>query len=181
MKEKNTFKIIFALLAVFLAVLPFLVSINDLLTRAVESIGWYGWLQDKIVPWEIGLVGIFARRLGIDFIAHPQGMSVNGIYAQLSWNCIGWQSLFFLIITFIFGLRGKYTFFSKTLVILIGILGTFWINILRMTLTVFLLVYSRRLFALVFHDYLAVIMTVIWLMLFWWFSYSFVLVKKRLQ
>ncbi|MFC1727800.1 GxxExxY protein, partial [Patescibacteria group bacterium] len=32
--------------------------------------------------------------------------------------------------------------------------------------------------AVVFHDYLAAIMTVIWLIVFWWFSFSFVLEDK---
>jgi hypothetical protein len=63
----------------------------------------------------------------------------------------------------------------------IGILGTFWLNILRMLLTVLLAVHTPAIFRVVFHDYLAAITTVIWLFGFWWFSYSFVLeeVDKR--
>jgi len=64
---------------------------------------------------------------------------------------------------------------------LIGILGTFLINLLRIALTVVLLVVSRPLFAVVFHDYLAAIMTIIWLVIFWWFAYSFVLEEKVMR
>jgi hypothetical protein len=41
-----------------------------------------------------------------------------------------------------------------------------------------LLVISRPLFAVVFHDYLAAIVTIVWLVVFWWFAYKFVLVEK---
>ena len=61
---------------------------------------------------------------------------------------------------------------------MIGLLGTFLVNLLRIVFTVILLVVSRPLFAMVFHDYLAAIMTIIWLVIFWWFAYSFVLEEK---
>ncbi|KPJ70708.1 hypothetical protein AMJ51_01200 [Microgenomates bacterium DG_75] len=179
MRQKNIFKLIFALLAVMLAILPFMVSFNDILTQVVERIGAYLWIQRVIVPWEVRMVGVTVRPLGIDYLAHPEGMSVNGVYAKLSWNCIGWQSLLLLIITFAFGLRGSYTLLSKIEVVLIGLLGTFLVNILRMTITVIILAVSRPLFAVVYHDYLAAIMTILWLVGFWWFSYSFVLLPKE--
>ena len=182
MRQKRVFQIALAALAIMLAVLPFIVSINDLLTRAVENAGWYAWVQRYIVPWEIKLVGVMVTPLGIDFVAHPEGFTANGTYAHLSWNCIGWQSLILFLITLPFGLKGgDYTRLSKVEAILIGLLGTFLVNLLRIAFTVVLLVYSRPLFAVVFHDYLAAIMTVIWLVVFWWFSYSFVLEERELE
>ena len=74
-----------------------------------------------------------------------------------------------------------YTFFSKTEAFLIGLLGTFLINLLRITLTVILLVVARPLFAVVFHDYLAAIVTIVWLIVFWWFAYAFVLDEKQIK
>lgn len=179
MKQKGVFKIIFALLAIMVAILPFLVSFNDILTRLVEKIGLYLWIQEKIVPWEIRMVGVLIRPLGINFIAHPEGFTVNGAYAKLSWNCIGWQSLFLFLITLPFGFKGgSYTLISQIETFFIGILGTFLINLGRMAFTVVLLVVSRPLFAVVFHDYLAATITVIWLLGFWWFSYAFILMPK---
>lgn len=178
MKQKNVFIIIFAFLAITLPLLPFLVSFNDVLTHAIENLGWYSWIQQVIVPYEIKMVGVLVKLLGIDFIAHKEGMTINNTYAHLSWNCIGWQSLLLLFITFIIGLKRKYTFFSKLETIIIGIIGTILVNLLRMAFTVVLIVVSRPLFAVVFHDYLAAIMTVVWLGFFWWFAYSFILEKK---
>jgi exosortase/archaeosortase family protein len=179
MKQKRVFKLALAALAILMMVLPFVVSINDLLTRWVESVGWYAWVQEKIVPWEVRLVGAMVTPLGIDFIAHPEGFTANGTYARLTWNCIGWQSLLLFLISLPVGLAaGRYTFFSKLEAVLIGLLGTFLINLLRISFTVVLLVWARPLFAVVFHDYLAAIMTVIWLVVFWWFSYSFVLEER---
>ena len=178
MKEKRTFAIIFALLAIFLAVLPFLVTFNEALTHLVEKLGAYMWVQERIVPLEVKMVGVLVTPLGINYLAHQNGMTVNGTYAGMTWNCIGWQSLLLLIITLVVGLRGNYTLVSKIETVLIGLLGTFIVNLLRLTLIVILLAYSRPLFAVVYHDYLAAIITILWLFGFWWFSYSFVLEEK---
>lgn len=178
MREKRTFGIIFALLAVFLAVLPFLVTFNEALTHLVERLQLYMWVQEQIVPLEVKMVGVLVRPLGINYLAHPNGMTVNGIYAGMTWNCIGWQSLLLLIITLVVGLRGNYTLVSKMETVLIGLLGTFLVNMARLVFIVILLAYSRPLFAVVYHDYLSAIVTILWLFGFWWFSYSFVLEER---
>lgn len=179
MKQKRVFKLILAALAILLAVLPLVFSVNDFLTRIVENTGWYMWIQRTVVPWEAGLVGVVVKSLGIDFAAYPEGFSVNGIYARLSWNCVGWQSLLLFFVTVPIGFKGgNYTLFSELEAFLIGVLGTFLVNLVRICFTVLLLVFSRTLFAIVFHDYLAAIMTVVWLVVFWWFSYSYVLEPK---
>lgn len=178
MREKRTFTIIFALLAVLLAILPFLVSFNEILTHLVEKFGLYMWVQNIIVPLEVKMVGVLVSPSGIRYLAHPGGMTVNGTYAQMTWNCLGWQSLLLFLITLLFGLQGNYTLQSKIEAVLIGLLGTFFVNLLRLTIIVFLLAYSRPLFAIVYHDYLAAIVTIIWLFGFWYFSYSCVLEEK---
>lgn len=179
MKQKKVFRFVLAALAILLMILPFLVSFNDLLTKMVEKIGWYAWVQSKIVPWEVRLVGVLVKPLKIKFVAYPEGFTANNIYARLSWNCIGWQSLLLFLLTLPVGFRAAdYTFFSKIIALSIGLLGTFWVNLLRIVFTVVLLVVSRPLYALVFHDYLAAIITIIWLFVFWWFCYSFVLEEK---
>ena len=76
--EKRTFLLIFALLAVFLAVLPFLVTFNEILTQMVEKLRVYMWIQERIVPLEVKMVGVLVVPLGINYIAHPNGMTVNG-------------------------------------------------------------------------------------------------------
>jgi len=180
MKQKRTFGIIFALLAVFLAILPFLVSFNEVLTHLVEKFNLYMWVQERIVPLEVKMVGVLVKPFGVNYLAHPGGMTVNGTYARLTWNCLGWQSLLLLIITLIFGLRGNYTLVSKIEAVLIGLLGTFLVNLFRLVVIVLLLAYARPLFAVVYHDYFAAIVTILWLFGFWWFSYSFVLEERKI-
>lgn len=177
-KQKRTFTLIFSLLAVFLAVLPFLVTFNEALTHLVEKLRLYMWVQEQIVPLEVKMVGVLVSPLGINYLAHQNGMTVNGIYAGMTWNCIGWQSLLLLIITLGVGLRGNYTLVSKIEAVLIGFLGTFLVNLTRLVFVTLLLAYARPLFAIVYHDYLAAIVTILWLFGFWWFSYSYVLEER---
>lgn len=179
MREKQTFALIFALLIALLVVLPFLVTFNEALTHLVERFNLYMWIQEKVVPIEVKMVGVLVKPLGVDYVAYKGGMMVNGVFARLTWNCIGWQSLLLLTITIVTGLYGRsYTFWSKTETVMIGFLGTFLVNLLRLVIVVILLAYFRPLFAIVYHDYLAAIVTIIWLFVFWWFSYSFVLEEK---
>jgi len=65
--------------------------------------------------------------------------------------------------------------------ILIGLLGTFLVNMARLALIVIILAYSRPLFAVVYHDYLAAIVTILWLFGFWYFAYSFVLEPYKIE
>lgn len=180
MKEKRTFALIFALLTILLVVLPFLVTFNEALTHLVEKFNLYVWVQERVVPVEVKMVGVLVRPLGIDYVAYKGGMAVNGTYARMTWNCIGWQSLFLLIITLVAGLKsGSFTFWSKIEAIIIALLGTFMINLLRLAFIVILFTISRPVYAIVYHDYLAAVVTIVWLFFFWWFSYSFILGEKQ--
>lgn len=180
MREKRTFALIFAILAILLAILPFLVTFNETLTHLVEKLRLYTWVQEQVVPVEVKMVGVLVRPLGINYVALPGGMRVNGLYAQMTWNCIGWQSLLLLGITLVAGLRGgSYTLGSKIEMILIGLLGTFLVNLFRLAFIIILLAYLRPLFAIIYHDYLAAIVTILWLFGFWWFGYSYVLEESR--
>jgi exosortase/archaeosortase family protein len=181
MREKRTFAIIFALLAVMLAILPFLVSFNEILTKIVESFGLYMWVQEKIVPLEVKMVGVLVSPFPLKFVAHQNGMTVNGVFAEMTWNCLGWKSLLLYLITIVVGMGGNYTRLSKIEAITIGLLGTFLVNLLRLTIITLLLAYSRPLYAIVYHDYLSAIVTIIWLFVFWRFAYEYVLEEKTSQ
>lgn len=179
MREKRTFAIIFALLAVMLAVLPFLVSFNEILTKLVESFKLYMWVQEKIVPLEVKMVAVLVSPFPMKFIAHEQGMTVNGTYAQMTWNCLGWQSLLLFLVTIAVGLKGNYTRLSKVEAITIGLLGTFLVNLLRLTIIILLLAFAKPIYAYVYHDYLAAVVTILWLFVFWWFAYAYILEEKQ--
>lgn len=179
MKQKRVFKTIFGILAILLAVLPFLVAFNEALTKVIEEFVLYTWVQEKIVPLQVGLVSYMSGLLGVKVLPYANGMLVKGRFLEMTWNCIGWQSLLLFGITLFVGLKGhNYTRFSKAETILYGILGIFWINILRLTAIVAIYNYLTPAYTYVYHDYFAAIITVVYLFVFWWFAYKYVLEEK---
>jgi exosortase/archaeosortase family protein len=182
MQQKRVFKTILALFVIFLLILPFLVSFNDALTRLVEKFTLYTWMQNAIVPYEVKMVIVLTGVFGFHNItAYTDGFGVSGAYLQMTWNCIGWQSILLLLITFYVGLRGhRFTLESILEAVGIGILGTFLVNLLRLAFIVILYELSRPIYAITYHDYLAAIVTTIWLFYFWSFVYKYVLVEKEI-
>ena len=163
-------------------ILPFIVSFNEALTKLVERFVLYVWIQEHIVPLQTRLVGVLVMPFGLDYTAYNNGMVVNGLRMGMTWNCLGWQSLLLLGVSLFAGLRGgKYKFLSKVEVLILGLIGIFWVNLIRIAFTVLLAVYALPVFRIVFHDYLAAFTTVAFLLGFWWFAYSFVLVERKIQ
>lgn len=185
--QKQTFKLLLAGLAVMLALLPFVTTFNTILTEIINSVGLYQAIQDRLVPWESSLIVVIVRWLGINAFLLPKeevGAFViqkgsEYIPADLQWNCLGWQSLVLLALSFIAGLQGNFTNLSRIECIAIGLLGTFLLNILRMVFITVGIYYINTAFALLVHDYFAALTTILWLFFFWWFSYSFVLENRE--
>lgn len=176
-KDKQVFRVIFLGISILLAILPFVVTANEFLTRIVERNALYLFLQGTIVPLEAKMMGVLLMPFGYEygFSQTNSTIVVNGLPMGITWNCLGWQSFLLLFLTLLVGLRGCYTRFSVVEALGIGILGTFWLNIFRMLFTVLLAVHFPAVFRIVFHDYLAAGTTVVWLFGFWWFSYAYVL------
>lgn len=187
MNQKTTFKKLFAGIAILLAVLPFLVTFSAVLTELFNKIGWYIWLQEQVVPFEARLVAVLLRLVSIKGIITPTSNFAmllekpdnTYIPVSLEWNCLGWQSLVLLGLTLVTGLRGNWKIISKAEAMLIGIIGTFLINIFRMAFITSLAYYWNSVAAMIIHDYFAAFVALIWLIFFWWFSYSFVLEAKE--
>ncbi len=180
MRRSNVFSTIFALLIVFLMVMPFLLTFNESLTRFVEKFRLYSALQEFVVPIQVQVVTLLVRILGIKAVAHVNGFEVNGTYLVMTWNCVGWQSLLLFAITLYVGFKnGAYTLWSKVETVVIGILGTFLVNIVRLTVIVVIFAYLRPIYGIVYHDYLAALVTAVWLFVFWWFSYKYVLQDRK--
>ncbi|OGD92418.1 hypothetical protein A3C33_04580 [Candidatus Curtissbacteria bacterium RIFCSPHIGHO2_02_FULL_42_58] len=93
-------------------------------------------------------------------------------------NCIGWQSLVLFGLTVFTGFGGKFTKISLLQAFMIGVLGTFLMNVLRITVVALIAFFAGRLPAVIFHDYFSVVVTIGWLFFFWWFSYAFVLEER---
>ncbi len=179
MKQKKIFFSLFVLLAFLFILLPFLTTFNDLLTKLVIKFSFYVFLQEKIVPLEITAVGVVLKLIRISYTQFPDGLQVDNTFLKFSWNCLGWQSLVIFLGSLVIGLRNtSYTLVSKFKTIVFGLLGIFWVNVLRISFTIVLAKVSMPLFRYVFHDFLAAIVTIIWLFFFWWFAYSFILEEK---
>jgi exosortase/archaeosortase family protein len=180
-KQKKVFIALFLGFSLVMIVLPFLVTANDLLTKIVEKNFLYLWVQNNVVPLEAKMMGAILIPFGYDFAFSPTNslLVVNGLTMEITWNCLGWQSFLLLFITLLAGFRGRYKLLSILEALGIGVLGTFWLNILRMLFTVLLAVHAPPIFRIVFHDYLAAATTLVWLFAFWWFAYSYVLEEKK--
>lgn len=182
--SRRTVGNIFLLLVFVLLLMPFWLTFQDILTRLIMSVQWYRVLQNFIVPYELRIVAAILHLLGFPIQsgqAYIQwGKSGGGkevIY--LAWNCIGWQTLVLFVITLFTGLSGKHTISSKVETFLIGVLGTYLMNVFRISLVIVVYLLTGRIFGTVFHDYFSNIFSLCWLMFFWWFSYSFVLVDRE--
>lgn len=161
-------------------ILPFLVSFNEALTKLVEQFALYNWMQKQIVPIQVRLVTVILSPFKLDLVPYLDGFRVKGTYLRMTWNCLGWQSLLLLTITLIVGFgSGNYTRQSKLETMVIGLLGTFLVNLVRLSIIVWLFNFSRTVYAVVYHDYLAAIVTTVWLFYFWWFVYKYVLEEKE--
>lgn len=179
---KSTFKTLFLLLAVILLLLPFITTFNEFLTSFVMKIRFYRVIQDFIVPYQVKMISVILRLLGIN--ASPSLTTVGvgraiGSSFEISWNCIGWQSLVLLVISLFTGLQGPYRTYTKIQTILIGFMGTFLVNIVRISLVIIVAYHFGRLAGIIFHDYFSTMMIIAWLFFFWWFAFNFVLERKE--
>lgn len=183
MEEKSTFKLLFIVLSISLLLLPMVTTFNELLTRVVMEIKLYRLIQNFIVPFEAKMVVVVLRAIRIPAFPTPTSVNIGkpttiGNNMTLSWNCIGWQSFILLLITFATGLQGSYRLLGKIQTIIIGVLGTFLINIARISLVIVIAYHLSNLAAIIFHDYFSTLLIILWLFFFWWFAYGFVLEKE---
>jgi exosortase/archaeosortase family protein len=93
----------------------------------------------------------------------------------ISWNCIGWQSLILLGVSFFTGLRGHQPLESRAQVVLIGVAGTMLLNLLRVAAVAALAATWGQTAAVLFHDYGGTILVIGWLFAFWAFANRWIL------
>lgn len=177
---------VFLALTIFLMLFPFINTLNEFLVRIVEPLIFFKPLQELIIPYEARLVRVFLDFLAVPVAAGEPASQIITLVGKtggldpvaIGWNCLGWQSLVLILASLVMGLQGKFTLTSKIEVLLIGLLVTFWLNIFRLTTIFYLYYHLDRSKALIFHNYGAVILTIVWLFVFWWFSFKFVLESR---
>ena len=169
-----------AITCALLMLLPLVTTFDDLLTSWALQLGANNPLQG-IVPIEarmvvglLGLVGIHAAASGSHIVIWDAAGSMHTLF--ISWNCIGWQSLVLLGISFFSGLRGQQPLEARVQVVLIGVAGTMLLNLMRVAAVAAIAATFGQIPALIFHDYGGTILVVCWLFAFWIFVQRWILV-----
>ena len=168
-----------AIASIALLILPFFSTFGELLTKAAMAAGFDAWLGQWIAPVEGKLVHGALALIGIasayDGSLLYVGTGSGSLALYISWNCVGWQTVLFLLVSMATGLQGEYTRRSRLEVLALGVLGIAMLNILRITVVAVVAYAFGQLPAVIVHDYGSVIATVAFLMAFWAFAYNVVL------
>jgi len=177
--RRPIFRLILIMGAILLMILPFVTTFNEFLTRLVETAGLNVILTDWIVPFEVRMVAVILGMVGI-----PSQVSLDSIYLDkggfflplyISWNCVGWQSFILYAATLITGIQGPFTRISKVEAMLVGFLGTFLLNLLRIASVAMVAFWFGQLPAVIYHDYGGTVIILIWLFIYWWFCHGWLL------
>ena len=174
-----------AITCALLMLLPFVTTFDDLLTTWALALGANNPLQG-IVPIEsrmvvglLGVAGIHAAASGSHLVIWDSAGSMHTLF--ISWNCIGWQSLILLGVSFLSGLRGQQTVEARVQVVLIGVAGTMLLNLMRVAAVAATAATFGQTQATIFHDYGGTILVVVWLFAFWIFVQRFILIAPPLD
>jgi len=176
---RPTYQLILLLASALFLLLPFITTFNEFLTVVVMRLGLDGVLQGWVVPMEARMIAALIRLFGIRAAASQtslyltRGLSTIPIY--ISWNCVGWQSFILFLITLLTGLQGPYTRRSKVETVILGFLGTFLVNLWRISVVCVVAYYVGQLPAVIFHDYGGTILILLWLFAFWYFAHGYLL------
>ncbi len=165
--------------AIMLMILPFVTTFNEFLTRIVESAGLDAILTDWVVPVEARMIAVI-----LGFVGIPSQVSTTSIYLDkggfflpvyISWNCVGWQSFILYAATLVTGIQGPYTKVSKAEAMVVGFLGTFLLNLVRIASVAAVAFFFGQLPAVIYHDYGGTVIILLWLFAYWWFSHGWLL------
>ena len=176
-----TYQMILLLAAGLLLVLPFITTFNEFLTEAVIELRLDRILTHWVVPTEVRFIALILQPFGITtevtdaalYLYRPGSDFPIPVY--ISWNCVGWQSFILLGITLVTGLQGSFPVRRKMQLIALGLLGTFWMNLLRMAAVALVAYFFGRLPAVIFHDYGGTLMILVWLSVFWYALFNYFL------
>ena len=168
-----------AIACALLMVLPLVTTFDDLLTAWALRFGADTPLQ-AVVPLEARMVVTLLSMIGVHAVAAGTHLVVwdrSGVQHLLliSWNCIGWQSLILLAVSFVSGLRGEQPLEARVQAIVIGVAGTMLLNLLRVAAVAALAATAGQTAAIVFHDYGGTVLVVVWLFAYWAFVQRWIL------
>jgi len=136
-------------------------------------------IESRMVVGLLGVAGIHAAASGSHLVIWDSAGSMHTLF--ISWNCIGWQSLILLGVSFLSGLRGQQTVEARVQVVLIGVAGTMLLNLMRVAAVAATAATFGQTQATIFHDYGGTILVVVWLFAFWIFVQRFILIAPPLD
>ena len=169
--------------SIALLILPFFSTFGELLTKAAMAAGFDAWLGQWIAPIEGKLVHGALALVGVpsayDGSLLYVGTGRGSLALYISWNCVGWQTVLFLLVSMATGLQGEFTLRSRLETVALGVMGIALLNVLRITAVALVAYAFGQLPAVIVHDYGSVIATVAFLMAFWAFAYNVVLERTR--
>lgn len=169
--------------AVLFLMTPFVATMDDLLASVAQRFGFDAAVAFVAVP-EARLVVALLNLLGVAASSSGATMTVAGavpVSLVIGWNCVGWQGLVLLGLTYVVGLRSRDGWEARLHVVAIGVLGTVLVNLGRIALVAVLAADVGYYPAIFVHDWAATITTVLWLTLFWIFAQRYVLTADRLE
>jgi exosortase/archaeosortase family protein len=168
-----------AVLCALLMLLPLVTTFDELLTTWAMQLGANNPLQ-AIVPAEarmvvglLGLAGIHAAASGSHLVVWDAGGAMHTLF--ISWNCIGWQSLVLLGVSFLSGLGRSHPIEARVQVIVIGVAGTMLLNLLRVAAVAAIAATIGATPAVLFHDYRGTFLVIAFLFGFWIFVQRWIL------
>src|SRR5487761_962196 len=130
----------------------------------------------RMVVAMLGLIGVHAAASGSYLMVWDSAGSMHTLF--ISWNCIGWQSLILLGVSFLSGLRGHQSLEARAQVVFIGIAGTMLLNLMRVAAVAAIAATAGQTPAILFHDYGGTILVVTWLFVFWIFVQRFIFIAS---
>lgn len=162
-----------------LLILPFVTTFDDFLTAATKQFGLVHPLLSLAAPEAravvaiLGVLGVRAQAAGGELYVWNAAGQRQALL--ISTTCIGWQSLILLGLSCLVGLRGPFSKEAKAQVLLIGVLGTVFVNLLRMTIVCLVAAEYGFWPAVLVHDYGGTLLIVAWLFAFWAFVHRWIL------
>src|SRR3989338_1547186 len=115
----SKFSVLFMMAALLLMMLPFMSTFNEFLTSLFLKWKLYRALEEFIVPYQArALAGLFSL-FPVSATPTARGIWLEGIFLELQWNCLGWQSAVLLLASFLTGFQGKFSKVSRFEVLVI--------------------------------------------------------------
>lgn len=171
---------------VCLSTLPHIQAANELMTNLALRTGAYSFIERSIVP---SMTRVVASIL-LNVFGVRTSFSGGSIFVftetlpyelNLSWNCVGWQSLVLLTFTLATILQRGHSRGSKLKTAIIGLQGVLFVNLLRIVVSALLLLKMGYGPAIAFHDNLGLVLTLAWFMTFWIIANAYILEPKTAQ